>query len=225
MNQAETAFDSFAIKDCAVVAIATGRRALNLRELREHLASVDPDSIYHHFWGGLLRPRFDDPEFNNDFAAWAYRGLNEGKLAERLGVIDPTDFPDLEDLRRELIDIVEERLEESDVVPWAPHDRQFNFITTHMVVFDTHKRLKDPKELVVAVPHLSLGSIFYHFIDARRRTPNNIDDFRSWLQGYGDFHEKLIQQLASVDPFFPTLAELRDELSAMFKNYFEGAPS
>ena len=114
MNQKETVFESFAVKDCAVVAIATGRHALNLRELREHLISVDPDSIYHHFWGGLLRPRFDDPEYNNDFAAWAYRGLHESKLAERLGVIDPSDYTDLETLRQDLIDIIEEAQNHSD---------------------------------------------------------------------------------------------------------------
>lgn len=225
MISKENGIESFSIKDCAVIAIATGRRALNLRELREHLISVDPDSIYHHFWGGLLRPRFDDPDYNNDFASWAYRGLHEVKLAERLGVIDPSDFPNMEDLRQELIDIIEERLEESDIIPWAPHDRQFNFITTHMVVFDTHRRLHDPEELVKAVPLMSLGSIFYHFIDARRRTPDNIDDFRAWLNGYNGVYQGLIEEIAAAEPFFPTLTELRDQLSEIFESYFRETSS
>lgn len=222
MNRNAPASESFVVKDCAVIAIATGRRALTLRELREHLISIDADSIYHHFWGGLLRPRFDDPEYNNDFAAWAYHGLHERKLAERLGVIDPSDFPKMEDLRQELIDIIEERLEESEIMPMAPLDRQFNFIRTHLVVFDTHRRLNETTELVEAVPNMSLGSIFYHFIDARRRTPENIDDFRAWLEGFGDTYQDLIDQLAAVDPFFPTLTELRDRLASVFGEYFGG---
>jgi hypothetical protein len=42
----------FAIKDCALTTIATGRRAQTLRELRD----IHPDCIYHHFWETVLRP-------------------------------------------------------------------------------------------------------------------------------------------------------------------------
>ena len=37
-----------------------------------------------------------------------------------------------------------------------------------------------------AVPNMSVGSIFYHFIDARRRSPEMMDDFRTWLRSYGE---------------------------------------
>jgi hypothetical protein len=63
-NNAELA--PFLFKDCALIAIAIGERARNLRELRERLHDIDPNSIYYHFWGGLLRPRFDDPEYHQD---------------------------------------------------------------------------------------------------------------------------------------------------------------
>jgi hypothetical protein len=66
----------FAIKDCDLIAIATGMRAQNLRELRDRLTVVHPGCIYYHFWGGLLRPKFTDPEYNNDFAAWVFYGLH-----------------------------------------------------------------------------------------------------------------------------------------------------
>lgn len=220
MASKTTKAEPFAIKDCALIAIATGKKAHNLRELREHLLTVDADSIYHHFWGGLLRPRFDDPEYNNDFAAWAYRGLHDEELAERLGVIDPTDFDDLESLRQRLLDIIEEKLDESEMVPWSRPDKQFNFIVTHLVVFDTHRQLREAKDFVTAIAHMSIGSIFYHFIDARRRTPDRVDDFRAWLSGFGKKHEDLVSQLADVDPFFPTLTELRDQLASLFKDYF-----
>ena len=62
----------FAIKDCALAHIATGRRAQTLRELRDILRDVHPGCIYHHFWGTLLRPQFSDREYNNDFAAWCH---------------------------------------------------------------------------------------------------------------------------------------------------------
>jgi hypothetical protein len=211
----------FQIKDCALAAIATGRRAQNLRELRDHLMTIHPGSIYYHFWGGLLRPRFDDPEYHNDFARWARDGLHDARLAERLGVIDPADFTNLEELRQETAEVIEERLDETELVPWSKPDKQFHFIRSQIVVFDTHHRIDQPKELATVVPHLSVSSVFYHFVDARRRPPEAIDDFRAWLAGFGERYTTLCEQLAEVDPYFVTLAELRDELTGLFQTHFK----
>ncbi|MGH9338415.1 MAG: DUF5752 family protein [Acidobacteriota bacterium] len=209
-----------AVKDCAVVGIATGRRAQNLREFKEILAVIDPGCLYHHFWGGLLRPQFEDPEYNNDFAAWARHSLHDAPLAERLAVIDPTDFDDLEGLRHEVIGVVEERLYESLVVPGCRLDQQLQFVRSQIVVFDTHRKIARPENLPEAISHFSLGSIFYHFIDARRRTDARVDDFRGWLGGFGDKYGKLCQQLGTIDPYFVTLNELRNQLLRLFSSYF-----
>ncbi|MFC1855678.1 DUF5752 family protein [Thermodesulfobacteriota bacterium] len=211
----------FAIKDCALAAIAIGKRAQNLRELRDNLLTIHTGSIYYHFWGGLLRPRFDDPEYNNDFAGWARHGLHDTKLAERLGVIDPTEYDDIEDLRQELIDVIEERLDESEIVTWAKNDQQFHFIRSQIFVFDTHKKINTPEELAMAVPHMSISSIFYHFIDARRRTQNNVDDFEAWLAGFGEKHSDLYKKIAGIDPYFISLSELRHQLVTLFNSHFK----
>jgi hypothetical protein len=214
------AFEPFAIKDCALVAIATGKRAQNLRELRDSLTVIHSGSIYYHFWGGLLRPRFDDPEYNNDFAVWALHGLHDHPLAERLAVIDPTDYGDMEELRQELIDVVEERLDESEWVAWSKSDNQFHFIRSQIVVFDTNKRILGPEELVDAVAKMSVSSVFYHFIDARRRSDDRVDDFRAWLTGFGDTYSALYANLSAIDPYFISLTELRDRLTSMLAAYF-----
>ena len=209
----------FAIQDCTLAAIATGKRAQNLRELRDNLLTIYPDSIYYHFWGGLLRPRFDDPEYHNDFAIWSKYALQDAVLAERLGVIDPSEFPDLEALRQELVEVVEERLDELHWVPWSKPDKQFYFVRSQIVVFDTHRRVERLEELAQAVPLMSLGSIFLHFIDARRRTPDRIDDFRAWILGCFDDYQDLCDSLAKLDPFFSGLRELHDELTRVFQPY------
>ncbi len=46
--------EPFFIKDCALVTIATGQKAQNLKELRNRLLTIHLGSIYHHFWGGTL---------------------------------------------------------------------------------------------------------------------------------------------------------------------------
>jgi hypothetical protein len=212
----------FVIRDCALIAQATGARAQNLRELRDGLQSVDKSSIYYHFWGSRLRPRFDDPEFNNDFAAWSRHALHDWVLSERLAVIDPTDTEDMEMLRQELIEVIEERLDETEVVSWSHRDQQFHFLTSQIVVFDTHQRLQEPGDLVAAMPIMSRSSVFYHFIDARRRHAEGWDDFRAWLTGRHEDHNELCQQLADIDPFFSTLLELRNQLADLFLEYFGG---
>jgi hypothetical protein len=210
--------EPFAVKDCALIAIGTGQRAQNLRELRDHLLTAHPGCIYYHFWGGLLLPRFDLPEYPNDFAAWAWSGLNDTSLAERLALIDPRQFTDEESMRRELVEVIEERLEETEMVPWAKNGHQFYFMRSQIVIFDTEVRIPDLETLMVYVPRMTVGSIFYHYIDARARTPNKRDDFSEWLSAFGDEYSDAVGCLSAIDPYFSTLTELRDELDLAIRS-------
>jgi len=222
-SNAADAAQHFLVKDCALIGLATGRKARLLQEFRRELLDVDASSIYHHFWGGLLQPRFEEREYNNDFAAWIRHGIHDAVLAERLAAMDPTEFPDLEALRRELVELIDVRLDEVEYLSWARASQQFEFIRSHIVVFDTARRLERPAELAQAVPALSTSSIFYHFIDARRRTEDSRDDFSDWLAAFGAEFEPLRAELAGVDPYFGSLSELRDELARLFTARLAGA--
>lgn len=215
MNAADGQPEVFAVRDCAMVALATGRRAQNLKELRAELQAVDTSSIYFHFWGVLLQPGFEEREYNNDFAEWVRHQLHDPVLAERLGVIDPSDYGDLEQLRAELCDAVEARLEEREIIAWSLPDQQFEFRRSQIVVFHTPNAIAEPADLPGAIGHMSTSSLFYHFIDARRRVPESTDDFRAWLCQWGEKHQALIDALAGVDPYFTTLVDLRQRLAAL----------
>lgn len=215
----------FAIKDCALVVLATGKKARLLQEFRSQLADIDTASIYHHFWGGLLQPRFEEREYNNDFAEWVRHGIHDAVLAERLSALAPTSFADLEALRQELIELIDQRLDEVEHLTWARATQQFEFARAQIVVFDIDWRLQQPIELVSATTKLSISSIFYHFIDARRRTPDGRDDFSDWLTAFADDFSPLCEQLAGIDPYFGTLNELRDRLARVFAAYFEEGQS
>lgn len=211
------------IMDCALIAIATGIKAQNLRELRDHIQTIHPGCLYHHFWGNLLNPRFDDPEFQNDFAVWTSKHMHELKISEKLSMVDPSQHKDVENLRKEVLEIIEERLYESDHVPWAKPGEEFHFIRSQVVVFDTGKTYNDPKELLEVVPGMSLGSIFYHFIDSRRRTQDAKNDFSVWLSAFGDKYIGLVSELDNIDPYFTTLNELRREINYVLSDYFKVA--
>ncbi len=208
---------AFAVRDCSLVVMATGVRALDLGDLRDGLLTAEEASIYHHFWGKLLQPAFDEPEFSNDFASWAHHALGDTALAEQLSVIDPTRFDSLESLRQELVEIVEMRFDEHAVQPWAERDSQFHFLKSKIVVFDTGVRLDEPSKLPDAIGDMSAGSVFYHFIDARRRTASGKDDFSEWLFGLGGGYREASLQLASIDPYFSSLARLKSILAGILK--------
>jgi hypothetical protein len=204
------------VKDCALLAIATGERAQNLKELRDRLLTIHAGCLYNHFWGGLLHPRFEEREYNNDFAAWARHALHDKMLAERLSVVDPGGAGP-EDLRAELVEIIEERLDEREVLSFVQPDQQFEFIRAQTLVFETGRRLHTPEQLAVEIGRLSVGSVFYHFIDAQRRNANRADDFRNWLDGFGAAYAPLCRCLAAIDPYFTSLTDLRRGLAETFE--------
>jgi hypothetical protein len=189
-----------------------------LKELRDELETVDPACVYYHFWGGLLRPTFDDPRYNNDFARWVASALHNLALAERLSVIDPTDFADLDGLREATVDVIEDEMDNSPPLPWTDLAQCFHFVRSQIVVFHTGRTVDDPGQLPEAVEAMSRSSIFYHFVDARRRTPNSVDDFSTWLTDLDNVgYAELCTRLKGIDPFFKTLGETRDELLAVFR--------
>lgn len=206
----------FLLRDCALIALATGKKASSLQEFRREIAEVPATSIYHHFWGTLLQPRYDEREYNNDFAAWARHAIHDGVLAERLATLDPAAFSDLEDLRVAIVDVIEERVGDDDHLAWTRATREFQFLSSQIVTFDTHRRLCVPADLGAAAPDLTISTVFYHFVDARRRTKDGRDDFSAWLAGFGDEQKDLRRELAAVDPYFGSLTDLRNRLVALF---------
>ncbi len=214
--------EPFAVHDCTLIAIATGSRAQTLSDLRDNLLQCHSACIYYHFWGGLLHTRLEEREYNNDFAAWAWHALHDRVLGERLAVIDPTAFETVEDLRRELVQVIEQRMDEHEYLLWAQPDQQFQFIQSQTVVFDTGRRASLPQELLTLIPQLSAGSIFYHFIEARQRLPRGGSDFQIWLEGFGAGYSELRDALGAIDPYFSSLTELREKIASVFGAHILG---
>jgi hypothetical protein len=225
MTPANTCNDSckpFHLRDCALVSLSTGLKAQTLSEFHDSLLRVDAASIYHHFWGRFLASRFSEPEYNNDFASWVYRALHEKALAEKLSMINPLACATIDNIREEVVDRIAEHLDLSEYMAWAKADQRFYFLRSQIVVFDTNRYLHQPQDLLAAIPSMSLGSVFYHFIDARRRTDEGCDDFSAWLMGWGKEYAGLCLQLTSLDPFFSSLNEMRWRVEQLMKKRLEG---
>lgn len=210
----------FFVKDCLLSTISTGEHAGSLIEFRDKLATIHEGCVYHHFWGGHLRPMFMDPEYHNDFAAWVYHTLHDRILAEQLSIIDPTDYKDIENLRQAVLEVVEDRLDVREVFYWSKTQEPFHFVRSKIVIFSTPLQIANPQDLLTIIPQMSTHSIFYHFIDAKRRSEEGWDDFSIWLKSFGDKHKELIRDIQAIDPYFFSLQELKNQLSTEIKHYF-----
>ncbi len=212
--QTENTNMPFEVKDCTLITRMGGvDPAMTLRELRERTAVCPIECLFHHFCETLIRPTFDDPEFRNDFAVWSARSLRDRILAERLGVINPYAFEDFEQLREYALDILDERLSEVAYIPFTPRGDEFRFMRAVTVVFATGLILESPEDLVNRIEEFSYSSIYYHFIEARRRTADHVDDFSEWLNGFGEGTEEMVHALKSVDFYYLTLPELKSTLT------------
>jgi hypothetical protein len=209
----------FEVMDCVLLTRMSGLPpAINLRELRDRIATCHSDVIYHHFCETTLAPSFDYPDYRNHFAVWAKHGLGDEILAERLGIIDPYDYATIEDLRIATLEIIEERLSELSWVPWARAGHEFYFMKAITVVFDTGERIHHPDELDSVISRMTYGSIYFHVLEARRRPPLGLDDFSAWLQSLDGDWSHFIQAITALDVTFCTLHELQEDLVRALKS-------
>ncbi len=209
----------FEVKDCALLTRMSGiPPAFNLRELRDRIASCHPDVLYHHFCETVLVPSFDYPDYRNDFAVWSRWRLGDQVLSERLGMIDPYLYASMEELRAAALEIIDDRLSEVAMIPWARPGHEFHFMQAVTVVFDTGDRIHHPDELSEAVSRMTNGSIYFHVLEARRRCPVGVDDFTGWLKGCEGNWDHYIHAVQAIDVTFHTLSEIRQRLVEAFSN-------
>jgi hypothetical protein len=111
MEEHEELERPFDFRQCVSIIRSTGEKAGDLRELREIIAKVSDDSIFHHTYQYFLKEHI--LEYTNDFAQWAGESLEERALAEQLSNIDPYSFGSIADLRAALVGVIDSYLEGS----------------------------------------------------------------------------------------------------------------
>ncbi|MFH0788687.1 MAG: DUF5752 family protein [Pseudomonadota bacterium] len=200
---------SFEFKLCASLLRFTGKKAKNLRELREGIAGVSQDSIFHHTCQYFLKGPVH--EYTNDFAHWAGESLEERALSEHLSNIDPYFFLQIQDLRWELLRVIDEYLsafpEPREVFPGD----EFYFNETITIVAPLGIRVRNLAEFLMAIKYVDPGSLYYHFYEAKIRLGGGINDFSAWMATSLDKKE-LAEKIKRVDPFMHNLEEIRDHL-------------
>jgi len=206
----------FVLEDCSLVRCATGRACGNLRELLEAARTVPASVLAHHMMRCALEDHFELYEFPNDLARWCWDSLGDRELAEELALLNPYPFPDVESLRGELVNVVEDHLWALERVPWSRPGLELHLVESRLVAFDTGERFGSLAGLAEALPRMSRRSLFYHVHEAYRR--NKVDDFSAWLER-NDGPPPLIERMRNIDFYFLNLNQLRHTLLETFCDF------
>jgi hypothetical protein len=211
------ALEPFEFKQCVSIVKSTGKKARNVRDLRDIIAKIGDESIFHHVYQYFLKGHM--LEYTNDFAQWAGENLEERVLAERLSCIDPYAFKSVAGVRKELLREIDGFLENFP----EPHDviegNEFYFNETVSLVYPVGVKTKNLAEFLVAIEHIDAGSIYYHFYDSRVRLGEGVmDDFSMWIE-HTLFRKKIADRIRAIDPFMHSIEKIRKHIRGIVEEH------
>jgi hypothetical protein len=211
--------EGFEFKQCTSILKSTGKKAGNLHKLRDMISRVSDDCIFHHTYQYFLKEHI--LEYTNDFAHWAGESLEERSLAEQLSSIDPYEFDNINDLRKELLYVIDDYLEKFPEPREAMPGDEFFFNETVTLVFPVGLKAKNLAEFLMAIKFVDIGSIYYHFYEARMRVGDGIDDFSKWIE---ESLEKkgLAEKIRAVDPFMHNIEDIREHIEKQIEEELRG---
>ena len=171
----------FRFVSCMELREVLGKRAMDEHRLLELIEEVPTDSIYYHTHSYFLRHAYTQQLYSNDFATWVVLYAQDRVLGERLGVLDPFDFSDIEQLRDEIVRIMADHLNHSSVVPRCVVSEPFEFIRSHIIEIPLGLEAKTLSEFHDALAEVEVGAVYNHVCEARMRKRLLSVDFACWL--------------------------------------------
>lgn len=205
---------AFEFSESLSILKSTGKKAGNLRELRELIFSISDESISHHTYQYFLKGHI--VEYTNDFAHWAGESLEERALSERLSNIDPYAFDSIASLREKLLSTIDDYLahfpEPRKVMPGD----EFYANETVTLIFPSGFKARNLAEFLMALKHIDQSSLYFHIFAARERLKEKHDDFSTWIgEAFGK--TELSRKLCSMDLFMLDLEGTRDRIASVIE--------
>lgn len=198
----------FVFHGCVELRQALDKQARDERELMDRLEEVPKESIFYHTHGYFLRHRPFTTAYGNDFARWAAVEVRDLELAERLAVVDPFEFADLEQLREELVTIVHDHLRRLTWVPRVEFGQPFHFQQSHIIEVPLGAPVTTLAEFRQGLAAVDASAIYVHMVEARARRGRGVSDFGAWLRealGLGE----LADRVERIDLYMASLERVR----------------
>ncbi len=204
---------SFKFYTAYYVSTYSRRRARTLRELLDGIKTVDRNTLFHHLFHTIRAKHLLPPRYTNDFARWVGEEVGDEELAASLSDVSGAEPATIEDIRQELVSILE---------PVADERRgrsEFVFVGMEPVVVETKyvaHTLADFLDLIEMVPG---ESIIYHFVTRRILDGVGRNDFSIWLEKNFGLTE-VADALSRIDPLMYNSEEaLRESILTTLKRW------
>jgi len=201
----------FAFVACLQLHEFLGVRAENERQLADLIDEVPLDSIYFHTHGFFLRHKFVAGTYPNDFATWVATQVRDRVLGERLAMVDPSGFTNLQALREDLVSVIDDHLRGLQIVPGIILGEPFEFIQSRLVEIPTGIQVRSLQEFRDALLTIDVSAIYFHLVEARLRLGRGQNDFAAWLE-HGLGLPELANRFHAVDPYAGSLERTRSRL-------------
>jgi Family of unknown function (DUF5752) len=201
---------SFVFIGCVELREILGRRAQDERELMEALAQVPLGSIYYHTHSVFLRHPRISGAYPNDFASWVATQVRDQPLAERLAVVDPFQFVTLEELRDELVAIIDEHVTAMHTVPRVLFGNPLSFIQSHLIEVATGFEARTLEDFRRCVADVDQSALYLHALHSRVARHVHGGDFARWI-GEDQGRPALAEVIAHMSPYLGGLERMRQE--------------
>jgi hypothetical protein len=215
-----TATDPFVFFGCVELRQALDKTALDERELMDRIEEVPAGSIFYHTHGYFLRHRPVTMAYGNDFARWVALEVRDQALAERLALVDPFEFPNVEDLREELIAIVHDHLARLSSVPRVEFGEPFYFQESHIVEIPLGVTAHSLSEFRSGLAGAEASAIYFHMVEARARLGRRSGDFAEWLRNALGMPD-LADRIGRIDTYMTSLERVRAKILGLVDEVLE----
>lgn len=218
--------EPFVFVGCAELREILGQRAEDEKEMADLLAQVPSGSVYYHTHGFFLRHRVFPSMYTNDFAAWVVGEVRDPLLGEKLAMVDPFEFPDLEALREELVSVIDHHLTHLRSVPRIDRGQPFDFLQSHVLELPVGLSAATLTEFRDDLAQVDASAIYFHLFEARVRQGRQENDFSHWVRREVGLPE-LADRVARINPYVGSLERVRARLLTLVDEALEqsdGAP-
>lgn len=218
----KTAKHPFVFIGCVELRQALDHRARDERELLDRLEEVPSGSVFYHTHGYFLRHRPITTAYGNDFAAWVASQVRDQVLAERLAVVNPFEFADLELLREELASVIHDHLQRLSTVPRVDLGEPFYFQQSHIVEVPLGPGANTLTEFRTGLVEVDSSAIYFHMVEARARLGRRSGDFAEWIRSSLELPE-LAERIERIDTYMTSLERVRARVLSLVDAALEEA--
>ena len=188
-----------------------GRSARDEQQLLEAIEEIPLDSLSYHTHSFFLRHAYIAGPYPNDFATWAAIQVRDRVLGEKLGILDPYDFENLEALRAEIVNIVDEHLSQVQIIPRVIYGEPFYFMQSRIIEVPTGLEARTLTEFRKILTTVDISAVYYHNFEAMLRLGRRMGDFALWIEEQLHLPE-LAQKISRLDFYMTSLESIRHRI-------------